>query len=147
MLTIRMQRTGRSGNAMFRVVVQDSRQTPTSGKIVTLLGNYDPHAKTLTVDKEKAAFYLEHGAQPSPRVARLLQADGVKLPDWAALDMTKQGKLRNPGKLRRNTPTADEAPEQTPAAAEAPAESPEAAAPAAEAEEATVAEPSSAPEA
>jgi small subunit ribosomal protein S16 len=120
MLTIRMQRTGRSGNAMFRVVVQDARQTPTSGKVVELLGSYNPHAKTLSVNKEKAAFYLEHGAQPSPRAARLLQADGVKLPKWVVVSDGKQGKLRNPEKLRRNRP-AEEAPVPA-AAAQAPAE-------------------------
>ncbi len=73
MLAIRMQRTGRKGHAMFRVVVQDSRQTPTSGKVVARLGSYDPHAKTVVLDKEKAAFYLEHGAQPSGRAVRLLE--------------------------------------------------------------------------
>ncbi len=109
MLTIRMQRTGRSGNAMFRVVVQDARQTPTSGKVVELLGSYNPHAKTLRVDKEKAAFYLEHGAQPSPRAARLLQAEGMKLPKWVVLSDGKQGKLRNPEKLRRNRPVEESA--------------------------------------
>lgn len=89
---------------MFRMVVQDSRQTPTSGKVVMLLGSYDPHAKTLNVDKEKAAFYLEHGAQPSPRVARLLKDDGVKLPKWVSVEAGKQGKIRNADKLRRNRP-------------------------------------------
>ena len=58
MLVIRMQRTGRKGHAQFRVVVQDSRRTPTSGKIVANLGHYNPHSKELVVDKEKAAFYL-----------------------------------------------------------------------------------------
>jgi len=117
MLTIRMQRTGRSGTAMFRVVVQDSRQTPTSGKVVAMLGSYNPHAKTLSVDKEKATFYLEHGAQPSPRAARLLQADGVKLPKWVEVSSDKQAKLRNPEKLRRNQPK-----EAKPAAVAEPAE-------------------------
>ena len=65
MLVIRMQRTGRKGHAQFRVVVQDSRRTPTSGRIVAALGNFDPHTKTANLDKEKASFYLEHGAQPS----------------------------------------------------------------------------------
>src|SRR5262245_12989324 len=112
MLAIRMQRTGRSGRAMFRVIVQDARRTPTSGKIVALLGSCDPHAKTLVVDKEKAAFYLEHGAQPSPRTARLLGAEGVKLPGWVMIATGKQSKLRNPDKLRRNQPkeVAAEAP-------------------------------------
>lgn len=124
MLTIRMQRTGRSGSAMFRVVVQDARQTPTSGKVVALLGSYNPHAKSLSVDKEKAAFYLEHGAQPSPRAARLLQADGVKLPSWVVISGSKQGKLKSPEKLRRNRPAApaEEAPTPVAEAVETPAE-------------------------
>ena len=104
MLAIRMQRTGRSGHAMFRVVVQDAHRTPTSGKIVALLGSYDPHAKTVALDKEKAAFYLEHGAQPSDRTARLLQAEGIKMPAWAEARTQRQGKIRNPEKLRRNQP-------------------------------------------
>lgn len=117
MLTIRMQRTGRSGTAMFRVVVQDARQTPTSGKVVAQLGSYNPHAKTLTLDKEKASFYLEHGAQPSPRAARLLRAEGVTLPEWVSISESKQGKIRNPEKLRRDQPkeAAAEAPSETPA--------------------------------
>lgn len=110
MLTIRMQRTGRKGHAMFRVVVQDSHVTPTSGKVVALLGSYDPHAKTTNVDTEKASFYLEHGAQPSDRVARLLQNEGVKLPKWYKAPVTKSGGIRNAEKLRRNQPKEEAAP-------------------------------------
>jgi len=117
MLVIRMQRTGRKGHAMFRVVVQDSRRTPTSGKIVAQLGSYDPHAKSVILDKEKAQFYLDHGAQPSGRVALLLKAEGVKLPDWVVSDLNKASKIRNTDKLRRNRP-----PEEKAAEAEAPAE-------------------------
>jgi small subunit ribosomal protein S16 len=104
MLAIRMQRTGRKGHAMFRVVVQDSRRTPTSGKVVAQIGSYDPHAKTVVVDKEKATFYLTNGAQPSGRVALLLKAEGVKLPDWVRTNDGKTGKIRNSEKLRRNRP-------------------------------------------
>lgn len=117
MLAIRMQRTGRKGHAMFRVVVQDSRRTPTSGKIVARLGSYDPHAKTVTLDKEKAGFYLEHGAQPSERVAYLLKQEGVKLPDWVKLSADKKRDVRNADK-RRSTRPAEPAQET---AAEAPA--------------------------
>ncbi len=104
MLTIRMQRTGRKGHAMFRVVVQDSRVTPTSGKIVALLGSYDPHAKTTTLDKEKAATFLKNGAQPSDRAALLLKREGVDLPKWVSIDTDKSGKLKSPEKLRKNRP-------------------------------------------
>jgi small subunit ribosomal protein S16 len=104
MLAIRMQRTGRKGHAMFRVVVQDSRQTPTSGKVVALLGNYNPHTKAATIDKDKAATFLTNGAQPSDRVARLLQKEGVKLPNWVQLSGEKNKSIRNAEKLRKNKP-------------------------------------------
>lgn len=104
MLTIRMQRTGRKGHAMFRVVVQDSRQTPTSGKVVAALGSYDPHAKTVILDKEKAAFYLEHGAQPSDRAVRLLKNEGVKLPDWVKQSAKKERTVKNAEKRRSTAP-------------------------------------------
>jgi len=135
MLTIRMQRTGRKGHAMFRVVVQDSRVTPTSGKIVAALGSYDPHAKTTTLDKEKAAIFLKNGAQPSERAAALLKSEGVKLPEWVEVDTKKAGKLKNPEKLRKNRPAEPEAPAEEAPVAEAEAETPaEEPAPEAEAE-------------
>lgn len=134
MLAIRMQRTGRKGHAMFRMVVQESRLTPTSGKVVAMLGSYDPHAKTIVVDKEKASFYLEHGAQPSDRVARLLKNEGVKLPSWVSIVEGKARTTRNPEKLRKNqkeeASAAPEAVAQEPA--ETPAEKPKAEEPASE---------------
>ncbi|MDB5170323.1 MAG: rpsP [Candidatus Saccharibacteria bacterium] len=115
-----MQRTGRKGHAMFRVIVQESRLTPTSGKVVAQLGSYDPHAKSVILDKEKAAFYLEHGAQPSDRVARLLKNNGVDLPSWVKLQDDKERKVRNADKRRSTTPAAPK--EETPEVeAEAPA--------------------------
>jgi small subunit ribosomal protein S16 len=134
MLAIRMQRTGRKGHAMFRVVVQESRVTPTSGKVVALLGSYDPHAKTTTLDKAKAEKFLSNGAQPSERAASLLQSEGVKLPDWVIVNGSKAGKLRNPEKLRKHQPK-EEPKAEAPAAEEAPAEAEAPAADAAEEKE------------
>lgn len=121
MLAIRMQRTGRKGHAMFRVVVQDSRRTPTSGKVVALLGSYDPHAKAVSLDKEKVAAFLTNGAQPSDRVVRLLQSEGVTLPSWVKVSPSKAGNTRNPEKLRKNQPK-QEAVTEAPATEETPAE-------------------------
>lgn len=118
MLVIRMQRTGRKGHAQFRVVVQDSRQTPTSGKSVALVGNYNPHTKVANLDKEKIEFYLKHGAQPSDRAALLFKKEGIKLPKWVTVDTKKEGKVRNPEKLQKDGAAAPEAKEE-------PAEAPE----------------------
>ncbi|MCW2763659.1 MAG: rpsP [Marmoricola sp.] len=105
---------------MFRVVVQESRLTPTSGKVVALLGSYDPHAKTVILDKDKAATFLKNGAQPSDRAAWLLQKEGIELPKWVKLPVPKTGKIRNADKLRRNQrteSTEEPAAESTPAEA------------------------------
>ncbi len=115
MLAIRMQRTGRKGHAMFRVIAQDSRFSPKSGRVAASLGHYDPHAKTVTIDKEKIETYLQNGAQPSPRVARLLKAEGVKLPDWVVVESKKEGKVRNADKRRSTRPVDESAPEAEPA--------------------------------
>jgi small subunit ribosomal protein S16 len=120
MLSIRMQRTGRKGHAMFRVVVQESRLTPTSGKVVALLGSYDPHAKTTTLNKELAAKFLGNGAQPSDRVVRLLKSEGIELPQWVKTPETKTRTIRNADKLRKNQPKEEAVIEE--ATAEAPAE-------------------------
>ncbi len=120
-----MQRTGRKGHAHFRVVVQDSRQTPSSGRVVAGLGSYNPHTKETNIDVEKAAFYLSNGAQPSDRVALLLKKEGVKLPEWVELaDTKKQKQIKNADKLRKNQPATEVVAEEVVAdvEAEAPAE-------------------------
>lgn len=122
MLAIRMQRTGRKGHAQFRVVVQDSRLTPSSGRVVAQLGSYNPHTKAATIDTEKASFYLSNGAQPSDRVARLLKKEGVELPDWVILTADKSRDIRNAEKLRKNQPAEPEAPVDTATESEASAE-------------------------
>ncbi len=106
MLVIRMQRIGRKGHAQFRVIVQDARRTPTSGNIVASIGHFDPHTKQTTLDKQKASFYLEHGAQPSGRVARLLKAEGVKLPKWVVITKAPKRPPRNPDKFSKNSASA-----------------------------------------
>ncbi len=108
MLSIRLQRTGRKSLAMFRVVVQDSRRTPTSGNIVAQLGTYNPHTKELVLDEEKAKNYLKNGAQPSPRVISLLKSKKIKIPTWVKENKPSDSKTRHPEKLRRNNPITPE---------------------------------------
>jgi small subunit ribosomal protein S16 len=120
MLTIRMQRTGRSGHAQFRVVVQDSRFSPTSGRVVAYVGSYNPHTKVAAIDKEKIAGYLSNGAQPSPRVVALLKKESVKLPSWVKIAKPSKKAIKHPEKLRRNRPAGEPAPVIKPEAEEVP---------------------------
>ena len=104
MLAIRLQRLGRSGYPTYRVAVQESRRHPSSGRVVAYVGSYNPHTKEAKLDTEKIELYLGNGAQPTPRVAKLLKENKVKLPEWVKLHDKKSGEIRNAEKLRKNQP-------------------------------------------
>jgi small subunit ribosomal protein S16 len=104
MLAIRLQRVGRTGYATYRLAVQEAQRHPSSGRVVAYVGSYNPHTKAATVQVELAQKYLDNGAQPSPRVVKLLANAGVKLPIWVVKATEKTKTIRNAEKLRRNQP-------------------------------------------
>ncbi len=124
MLSIRMQRLGRKGYPTYRMVVQDKRQTPTSGKVIAMLGNYNPHTKEVALKKDLAQKYLDNGAHPSGRVVALFKSEGIKIPKWVKIDEPAKKSIKNPEKLRRNRPAepVEEKPAEEPKAEDAPAE-------------------------
>ena len=122
MLAIRMQRNGRTHLPVYRIVVQESQRHPLSGSVVAEVGNYNPETKKIVLDKEKVEFYLKNGAQPSSRVAFILEKNGVKLPKWYKKPAQKQVKAKHADKLRKNQPkeeVASEASEATETSVEA----------------------------
>ncbi|HZJ34599.1 MAG TPA: 30S ribosomal protein S16 [Candidatus Angelobacter sp.] len=102
MLAIRLQRVGRTGHAMYRIAVQEAQRHPSSGRIIAYVGTYDPHTKAANVQVEIAQKYLDTGAQPSPRVIKLLSDAGVKLPKWVEKSLSKSKVIRHSEKLRKN---------------------------------------------
>ena len=124
MLAIRLQRLGRKAYPVYHLAVQESNRHPSSGRVVAYVGSYNPHTKESNVNVEVAQKYLDNGAQPTPRVVKLLKDAGVKLPKWVKeFDGSKTKSVRNAEKLRKNQPK-EEAPAEEPSAeAEAPAES------------------------
>ncbi len=109
MLAIRLQRVGRQGYATYRLAVQEAQRHPSSGRVVAYVGSYNPHTKDATVQVELAQKYLDNGAQPTPRVVKLLAAAGVKLPTWVVkADNKKQKAIRHSDKLRKNQPKVEE---------------------------------------
>jgi small subunit ribosomal protein S16 len=103
MLAIRLQRIGRKGYPVYRIAVQESQRHPSSGRVVAYVGTYNPHTKDASIQVEAAQKYLDNGAQPTPRVVKLLKDGGVKLPKWVVeADAKKQKAIKNKDKLRRN---------------------------------------------
>ncbi len=105
MLAIRLQRVGRKAYPVYRVAVQESQRHPSSGRVVAYVGSYNPHTKEYKLDHELVEKYLSNGAQPTPRVVKLLVQDKIKLPNWVKVSAgDKKKSTRNPEKLRKNQP-------------------------------------------
>ncbi|MBM3550153.1 MAG: 30S ribosomal protein S16 [Alphaproteobacteria bacterium] len=80
-LKIRLARGGAKKRPFYRVVVADSR-SPRDGRYIEKIGHFDPlkekdSADRLVLDAEKAKAWMEKGAQPTDRVARLLDGLGL----------------------------------------------------------------------
>jgi small subunit ribosomal protein S16 len=73
LLKIRLSRVGKKKRPAYRIVVADSR-APRDGANIEIIGHYDPltDPPTIVVNEERAAHWLEHGAQPSEAAAKLL---------------------------------------------------------------------------
>ena len=80
-LKIRLSRGGAKKRPFYRIVVADARM-PRDGRFVERLGTFDPlkakdAADRIVIDAEKAKAWIAKGAQPTDRVARLLETMGV----------------------------------------------------------------------
>jgi small subunit ribosomal protein S16 len=63
---------------MYRIVVADSR-APRDGAFVETLGYYHPmeNPSKIVLDAERAKHWLDKGAQPSDRVAKILAIENI----------------------------------------------------------------------
>lgn len=74
MVKIRLRRMGAKKNPYYRIVVADSR-FPRDGRCIEEIGTYDPLAETnrISVDVERAQYWIDNGAQPTETVRGLLK--------------------------------------------------------------------------
>ncbi|MEK9175065.1 MAG: 30S ribosomal protein S16 [Patescibacteria group bacterium] len=73
MLTIRLQRVGRTNDPSFRLVLIESKRAPRSGAFKEILGSYDPRHKTNTKLKaDRIKYWISKGATTSTTVHNLL---------------------------------------------------------------------------
>lgn len=137
--SIRLSRGGSKKRPYYKIVVADSR-SPRDGRFIERLGSYNPllakdNPERVKLDTERAAHWLSVGAQPTDRVARFLDAAGVK--ERAARNNPKKAEPGEKAKERAEEKAAKiaEAEEAAAAAAAAPAPEPEAVEDAAPAED------------
>ena len=75
---LRLQRRGRKNYAFYQIIVADSR-APRDGKYIERIGSYNPntHPATITLDFDRALYWLQVGAQPTDTVRNILSDEGV----------------------------------------------------------------------
>lgn len=141
-ISLRLSRGGAKKRPYYRIVVADSR-SPRDGKYLEQIGTYNPvlakdDPARVKLNEDRARYWVGVGAQPSDRVARFLDAAGIK--ERPARNNPNKAEPGAKAKERAEEKAAKlaEAEEAAKTAAEAPAEE----APAAEvpAEEAPAAE-------
>jgi small subunit ribosomal protein S16 len=73
MMTLRLMRFGAKSKPSYRIVVVDSKK-PRETKTKESIGSYNPlkEPAEITIDLEKAKFWLDRGAKPSQTVQSLL---------------------------------------------------------------------------
>ena len=144
--SIRLARGGSKKRPYYKIVVADSR-SPRDGRFIERIGSYNPllakdSPERVKLDAERAKHWLSVGAQPSDRVARFLDAAGIK--ERAARNNPKKAEPGEKAKERAEEKAQKLADAEEAAAAAAAARAPE---PEAAEEAAPAAEEAAAPEA
>lgn len=81
-ISIRLSRGGAKKRPYYRIVVANSR-SPRDGKYLEQIGTYNPllakdSPERVKLIEDRARYWLGVGAQPTDRVARFLDAAGIK---------------------------------------------------------------------
>lgn len=97
MVRIRLLRTGKRKQPSYRVVVSDQR-SPRDGRFVEILGHYNPltNPSEISIDEDRALYWLGQGAQPSESATALLKRSGI----WQKHKATKPAKPKSPAKKK-----------------------------------------------
>ena len=110
-IAIRLSRGGAKKRPYYRIVVADAR-APRDGKYLEQIGTYNPllpkdSGERVKLNEDRARHWLGVGAQPSDRVARFLDAAGVR--ERAARSNLKKGEPGEKAKERAEERAAKEA--------------------------------------
>jgi small subunit ribosomal protein S16 len=77
---IRLQRHGKKGKPFYSIVVADGR-APRNGRFIEKLGTYNPMTDPamISLDIDRATYWVDCGAQPSDTARSILSKEGVLL--------------------------------------------------------------------
>lgn len=77
---IRLRRVGSRNDPIWRIVVADQR-SPRDGRAIETIGSYNAQTEPsqIVVDTDRVRHWLEHGAQPTRTVAKLLRSQDIRV--------------------------------------------------------------------
>ncbi len=78
MVKLRLRRMGARNQPFYRIVAVDSR-VKRDGKYIECIGHYDPKPdpSAITIETERAIYWLGVGAQPTETVRSLMRKAGI----------------------------------------------------------------------
>lgn len=90
MVKIRLRRTGAKKAPSYRIVAAENRFAR-DGRFIENLGYYNPLTEpaTVVVKEDRLRYWMEHGAQPTDVVSRLLDGKGGVTRKAVAIPKTK----------------------------------------------------------
>lgn len=117
MLKIRLRRVGKRNQPSYRVVVVEHTQK-SQGSYLEALGSYNPRAGIFAVKQDRVLYWLDNGAQPSERMAKLLTSINLKhklisLPDYNRKPKRAPKKTAPETPQKEATPTSDKPSSET----------------------------------
>ncbi|MFZ2555723.1 MAG: 30S ribosomal protein S16 [Minisyncoccia bacterium] len=125
MLKIRLQRTGRTNDPSYRVVVTEHTNGPKSGRAVETVGSYNPKSKERKLDADRIKYWISMGAQASGTMHNMLISTGITKGKKINV-LPQKSPPKKEGEEVAAAPVAPTAAPvaETPAPEEAPAEAP-----------------------
>jgi small subunit ribosomal protein S16 len=71
---------GSRNDPIWRIVVADQR-SPRDGRAIETIGSYNAQTEPsqIVVDTDRVRHWLEHGAQPTRTVAKLLRSQDIRV--------------------------------------------------------------------
>ena len=112
-VSLRLSRGGSKKRPYYKIVIANSR-APRDGKFLEQVGTYNPllakdDANRVRLTEDRVRYWLGVGAQPTDRVARLLDKAGIK----------ERAATNNPNKAEPGKKAKDRAEDKATKAAEA----------------------------
>jgi small subunit ribosomal protein S16 len=88
---IRLRRMGAKKKPFYRIIIAD-KQSPRDGRFIESIGTYDPNTQpeTVTMQTDRAAYWLGVGAQPSDGVIRILKKANLVDAEGKAIPQTTE---------------------------------------------------------